>query len=781
MFPAGSSILMMLLLANLAVNGDFEQGLTHWGALWTRAANAGRLSLDRDTTHDGRFAAKVEHSGENDWSLTHNETLPVKTGDLFELSAWLRVEGGGSASICAIARDAKGEVTDWFLGGKTLNGSHDWTETVSRFVIPQGVATIQPRVIGEKPATVWIDDFAIDRQGNIDDLRGDLPDAIGFQNNKLTVELNTHSNSFTVTDRRNGREWRQDDSAVSGYLLAATPVDDGVDLAWMDAGSSLNLILRWRLAGDDAELTLAIDGEGVMTKDIDYPPPFVTPAGSRVIVPMNEGISYPVEDASVNEQWLIAYGGHGICMPFWGAADRGAAMMAIFETPNDAMLRVIRRGGLLCGAPRWQAEMGRFGYERNLRYVFFDEGDHVEICKRYRAYARKTGLLKTFAEKKAQKPAIDLLLGAANIWCWESNALGIVNEMAALGMDRILWSHRESPSVIDAMNERGVLTSRYDIYQDVMDPANFSKIQYTHPDWPTAAWPDDLMLDENGNWRHGWSIEGKDGGWYDCGVLCDKPAPAYALERIGEELKTHAYRSRFIDTTTASPWRECYDPDHLMTRSDSRYYKMQLLSVVSDEYKLVCGSETGHDAAVPYADYFEGMLSLGPYRVPDAGRDMQRIWNEVPENISKFQLGQKYRLPLWELVYHDCVVAQWYWGDYNNKLPAVWDKRDLFNVLYGTPPMYMFTYSYWKENKERFAASYQRICPLVRRIAASEMIDHRILTDDWNVQQTVYANGFIVTVNFSDEPYRLNSEVEIAANDYSVQPPANCIDWRAHE
>ena len=85
---------------------------------------------------------------------------------------------------------------------------------------------------------------------------------------------------------------------------------------------------------------------------------------------------------------------------------------------------------------------------------------------------------------------------------------------------------------------------------------------------------------------------------------------------------------------------------------------------------LVTGCETGHDAAVPYVHYFEGMLSLGPYRVPDAGRDMIRIWDEVPERVRKFQLGHDYRLPLWELVYHDCVVAQWYWGDYNNKLPG---------------------------------------------------------------------------------------------------------------
>ena len=69
---------------------------------------------------------------------------------------------------------------------------------------------------------------------------------------------------------------------------------------------------------------------------------------------------------------------------------------------------------------------------------------------------------------------------------------------------------------------------------------------------------------------------------------------------------------------------------------------------------------------------------------------MQKIWTTVPPDLAKFQVGGKYRLPLWELVYHDCCVAYWYWGDYNNKLPALWDKRDLFNALYGTPPMYMF-------------------------------------------------------------------------------------------
>jgi len=235
-----------------------------------------------------------------------------------------------------------------------------------------------------------------------------------------------------------------------------------------------------------------------------------------------------------------------------------------------------------------------------------------------------------------------------------------------------------------------------------------------------------------------------------CGVLCDRQAPPYLDRRIAAELKTHPYRCRFIDTTTASPWRECYSPDHPMTRSDSRRFKMELLRLVSEKHKLVCGSETGHDAAVPYVHYFEGMMSLGPYRVPDAGRNMARILDEVPDRVARFQVGHRYRLPLWELVYHDCVVAQWYWGDYNNKLPALWDKRDLFNVLYGTPPMFMFRRPYWEEHKDRFVKSYQTVCPVARATACSEMTDHRFLTPDRAVQQTVFAGGVTVTVNFGD-------------------------------
>jgi hypothetical protein len=100
-------------------------------------------------------------------------------------------------------------------------------------------------------------------------------------------------------------------------------------------------------------------------------------------------------------------------------------------------------------------------------------------------------------------------------------------------------------------------------------------------------------------------------------------------------------------------------------------------------------------------------------------------------------------------------VAQWYWGDYNNKLPTIWDKRDLFNILYGTPPMFMFTRQVFNQNKDRFAQSYKNVCPVARAVGYAEMTDHSFLTDDRNVQQTKFANGTTITVNFGSKPYRL--------------------------
>ena len=590
-----------------------------------------------------------------------------------------------------------------------------------------------------------------------------------LDNAVISVSFDTADGTLSVTDKRTRQQWTQR-TAQQGKVTEIARTGDTITAVWHDPGQGLDIAAEIRLEATAPEMTVSLSAEGRLKRALRYPHPFATDAGTYLVVPMNEGISYPVEDETVETRRLIAYGGHGICMPFWGVTDGRRGHMAIIETPDDAAIRIARFEGRLCVAPEWENQKGTFGYKRTLRYVFLDQGGHVAMCKRYRRYAEQAGLLKTLHQKRQENPDVDLLIGAVNVWCWERDALDIVRDMKAHGIDRILWSNRKSPDVIRAMNEMGgILTSRYDIYQDLMNPQVVKEqLRGQHPDWTQGAWPEDIMIDAQGDWRKGWQVRGKDGQMYPCAVLCDRQAIKYAAERVPAELKTHPYKCRFIDTTTASPWRECYDPDHPMTRSDSRHWKMELLRYMSEEMNLVTGSETGHDAAVPYVHYFEGMLSLGPYRVPDAGRNMRKIWTEVPQRVAKYQLGHQYRLPLWELVYHDCVVAQWYWGDYNNKLPSLWDKRDLFNILYGTPPMFMFTRQYWDQHKERFARSYQNVCSVARAAGYAEMTDHRFLRPDRSVQQSRFANGIAVTVNFGARPFRLTDGTTIEPMSYHV-------------
>jgi hypothetical protein len=597
----------------------------------------------------------------------------------------------------------------------------------------------------------------------------ELPVELSIGNGTLLIKMKARDGTVSVQDKRNGKTWSQQAVSADLTFTKGFVVGGGnkIELEGFDAASKAPVKCEIALNGNLPEFTVSIAGEGDLPKTLAFPQPFI--GGKDLIIPINEGVRYPVDDPTIPEMNLVTYSGHGICMPFWGLTDGDAGQMAIFETPNDGRIQIKRLGGSLCVVSQWDAQKGRFGYERRLRYLFFDRGGYVAMCKRYRRYAQTAGLFKTLDEKRKENPNVDLLIGAANVWYfYDQDSVAMAQEMIDAGIKRMLWSNARPPNV-GVLNKLGLLTGTYDLYQDIMNPAKYPDLPWIHPDWIPEAWPSQLVLDTKGEPIQGWKVKLRDGTPYPCNVLSDRFAPDYARARIKADLEKSPYEARFIDTTTASPWREDYSPSHPQTRTESRQWRMDLLNVVSHEFHLVTGSETGLDAAVPYVDYFEGMLSLAPYRLPDSGNDMQKIWTDPPpESLVKFQTGAFYRLPLWELVYHDCVVAHWYWGDYDNKIPELWDKRDLFNMLYGTAPMFMFDRKFWTEHKDRFVQSYRNTCPLARSVGYSEMVGHQWLTSDALVQQTRFANGVIVTVNFGTEPYSLSADRKIAPGGFSI-------------
>ncbi len=761
-----------LCLLFLSASTFAEEWKMENGRLWSRDAQAITSSKDAAEKRDGRESLKIVHMGELDWALSEGKRIPVKPGDVFEISAWIKFGGKGSAALAAVTRRQGEDVVQWSYADKEVRGTMPWTLVKTVFIVPEGIETIEPRLMGDGPATLWVDDFTVARTGFRDIASPKDAKPIREENKFLKLDVQTAEGTFSVTDKRTGRVWSQQPT-TKNFVVVPGPVDGKkTSFQLLNTETLVEYGVELSLDADKPELLVQLNGNGPMAGAVPFPAPFASKSGDRLIIPMNEGISYPVEEQDIEVRRLVAYGGHGICMAFWGQVEdaTGAGMVAILETADDAAIEIIPNPDkLLQVNASWDPSMKEFRYPRLLRFAFFDKGGHVAVCKRYRQHAKETGLWVPFTEKVKKNPNIDKLLGAANIWCfgwdwianrqdWTDMKIALVKEMQSLGMDRILWSGGGNAKELAELNTLpNVLTSRYDIYQDIMDPSRFGEVRYVHGDWTTDAWPQDInWAAADGTWRKGWEVETKDTTKprIPCAVICDAKAVPYAQKRISKELETKPYTCRFIDTTVAAPWFECYHPDHPMTRSDSKKHKMELLKLIGD-LGLVCGSETGHDASVPFCDYYEGMLSLGPYRVPESGRDMIRIWDEVPPQIEWFQVNPALRLPLWELVYHDCVVAQWYWGDYNNKLPKVWRKRDLFNALYGTPPMYMFTRKNWDENKEKFVESYKTAEPVSRATAYAEMVDHKILSTDRMVQQSIFSNGVTVTVNFGDQPFKL--------------------------
>jgi hypothetical protein len=59
--------------------------------------------------------------------------------------------------------------------------------------------------------------------------------------------------------------------------------------------------------------------------------------------------------------------------------------------------------------------------------------------------------------------------------------------------------------------------------------------------------------------------------------------------------------------------------------------------------------------------------------------------------------------------------------------------------------------------------SYRTAADAARATAYAEMLSHRWLTDDRAVQQTEFANGVTVTVNFGDAPYQLPGGSKLGA------------------
>ena len=572
----------------------------------------------------------------------------------------------------------------------------------------------------------------------------------------LKVELRRATHQYAVTDGRTGRSW------ITGPL-------DGLTVTGVSAPArgTMTVAIRERATGRTYEARVrAWNGANVTFElrstdlksplgRLDYPGAmrlardpselslvFCSRSCGQLV---NQRDDYPTKG-------FWCFGNLGLDMPWFGVTDirRGDGYMLLLETPYDAAVFLVPdEHGRHWPQAAWHGEFDRFAYPRRVSYRFASSGGYVALAKAYRAYLQRTGGFRSLKDKARERPNVNLLKGAPILWgaSMIPSAVTFAEEAHAAGIRRALINANGKfpPADIERMKSLGYLVGEYDNVTDIFDgPEGFTSDSvelYAARDrmgQPYKGWQhlDGRQMYRRGTWR---AVE-----FY----------PRFLDEVLGQ----YPFSARFLDVASTIDPLEDWHPGHRQSRRQELQARRKLYAEMARR-GLVVGGEHGKAWCADLLDYAEGPVS-GPFwwEMPVGHLKPLKSRAELTANYLKYGIGYAHRIPLWELVYHDAVVSTWYWGDTSGYLyeaaPEISDQKDLWNILYGTVPMFWLneTGYGWYRHRDRLLLSYKRTCSLHERIGFEEMLSHTFLTPDRAVQQTVFGDGTECTVNFGQTP-----------------------------
>ncbi|MDY0104449.1 MAG: glycoside hydrolase [Lentimicrobium sp.] len=750
--------LMLMLVAfhgagqNTIDNPGFENGMNYWN-FWLRDAGMGSVQTVSTPVHSGLAALQILHWGSNDWSLRPNADFEVNPGEIYQFSAWVQAEQLSDYAEMSFALfDAAGNAIDWSYNPSKITVQPGFTQYTTNIAIPGNVATLSPRFIGNDSCTLFIDDVSFS-------LTGQLPATKihHLENEALSVDITSPSLGISVLEKISNTSY----NFGSGEVFDVSEIDSTEATFTFHTNlvaSGFPLTIQISLSGNALKFELQNENNDPFLHDLNFPGPIESRTGDYIIIPLASGILLPVEEEY--PFWDFRLYNWKATMAFTGITNLNTGYMMATDDPWDTQIEFPKgANNLTTFSLIHEPSKGTLGYTRKFSYIFFSGGGYLPMTQWYREYAASKNYIKTFDQKIAENPNVEKLKGAVDFWAldWHFRQPEFIDSLYHFGIDKALVSLTGSwgnfynfNEVIDTINNRGMLSSRYDIFTDVWPPLN-----PPIPAYRSEGYPEDVVVQQDGSLLEGWLAHLEDGTPYQGYYTCASTHPEYARQWIPVDLATNPYNARFIDVELASSLVECYSPDHPVTRYEDGLNRTALLNVVKNEYNLVTGSEEARDFAFPVVDFGEGTMSIIP---PEgAGNDWTTPIDNPGENYIAYNMNAALRIPLHGLVYHDVHVPTWYTGDGLSKVPAFWDEKVLFNVLYASMPLVAPPdYEYWQANRERFLTSMIMTSAVSRSCGFAPMTSHAFLSANRLVQQTHFSNDWTVIANFDIQPFQWN-------------------------
>ncbi len=590
--------------------------------------------------------------------------------------------------------------------------------------------------------------------------------------------------------------------ADAGSIVVA-PFDTGAKTGasltlrgWKNQNTSVDLALHLSIAleGPDEELVFAVAADethGAVVRQLDWPQaldardvdytvlnhfrgillPRHWPAAYN---PIRGDADYPNDTSEIQSDVVECWS-----QAWWGFQRGASAMMVIVETPDDAAYQWSHpAGGPTVIGPRWRAQLGKLGYARGARMVFFEKGNYVDLAKRYRAHAIETGLWVPLTEKIARSPKVASLVGGIEARVGilrnivpesrlfkkdhpeQNHTLTTFDERAkelralkAKGVERFnlvltgwpkLGYDRQHPDVLpvapeaggyegmkrlaDTCAELGYLFSLHDQYRDYYaDAPSFSPEFAVHEEDVTGP-PTLFPGTRFGSFKEGplSFLTAWDGGkqtYLNASFMLAHVRKNYA------GLFAHGIKpdGSYLDVFGYVPPDQDFNPAHPLTRTEAKRHEADVFRWARANLGVV-GTEAGCDWTVPFTDYSS---PLGPGK---AG---------IP-------------VPLFNLVYHDAVMVQYSPGSGGGEARMNRDDRPnwLYGMLNAGPPRVDLT------SLDRSRAIVDQMTALHRRVALLAMTNHEFLDADHNQERTTFADGTTVTVDWKAKTATVSPELK---------------------
>jgi len=507
-------------------------------------------------------------------------------------------------------------------------------------------------------------------------------DTVHLESRWLTVEVDKTTGVWALIDARSGVRWPTAGMASAGAAqglvgdIAEAKVEQGgkavvlcmkngagVAFQLVNDGRSLEIRYGGKHAGD-----LSILGDALAVTDTEK---------GYIVVPCREGLLIPADSGKSFTRTFGTSDYEGCHMNMLGFAKSGSALIADWDDAYTfpEVTSVQPENG-----PARQRLTTTFRLRRTARAVRLTPlgtGDWNTIATSYRLIADQKGLAITLQQKIARDPHMANLIGASNVKLWtclarrmsedskkeESVKVRWTFDEAAriaehlkkdVGLDRALfmmggWTEGgydcRHPDNLPANSECGGNNALADAIRRIQQLGYVGCLHDNVQDMYADAKSFDLSFiekDAKGNPKKGgrW-LGGR--AWMVCAPkqleLAKRPQN---LPEISKLFKPWSY---FIDTTFAVGPRECDDPAHPLDRNGDIAWKQKLSDYARDTFGLF-GSECGREWALPYSDFFEGLVAV-------SGR--------YYHNLDPASLGATV-IPFWEMVYHDCQIAYGKYG-----------------------------------------------------------------------------------------------------------------------